>query len=206
MPARLSIPTFLNRGESSLSILPITAPLPEEATRNSSNRTQSAGLPPPLIHHGRSNPQPVTAPAGPTALSTGRARAHTVSVSMRSARDPRRQSVSSADQDSAERGQREKTGSRSERRRISIDRMQDEGAGTSVSYDMPAEGELHDEVVGMLDVIDDHVSTGRLHLMQRLTDGCSQSPSEYDEHPDLSPTAHSMVKAAGSQSPPNDEG
>lgn len=75
--------------------------------------------------------------------------------------DARRMSITSADQDAAERGQREKTGSRSERRRLSIQAMRDESAGMSVGFDSPDHGgELHDEVVGMLDVIDDHVSTG----------------------------------------------
>lgn len=162
MPPRLSIPTY-PRQESSSPILPTTAPNagPSQPARH---RAWSVAVPDPATNQDRTaNPAlPITTPASPTNAQPRRSRAHTVSVSMRSARrsptDPRRPSFL-ADLESGRAG---RPRSPVDRRRDSIEQqMTGDNEITPVSFDLPDEGgQLHDEAVGLLDVIDDHVSTG----------------------------------------------
>ena len=163
MPPRLSIPSALTLGKP----LPSTSlhqdvdhPEPPQtlSVPPRSLRSRSADIIPGGTQRQTARLPPMTAP--PAALSSPtRARAHTVSVSMRSARKPlpsgtRRSPTLLGDSDDVQAGAgragRGSSSSRSERNR------------SPVSFEMSEQGgELDDHVVGMLDVIDDRVSTGK---------------------------------------------
>ena len=167
------MPSLLGSKELAPPVLPTIHPEagPSQPTRS---RAWSIGVTSPAAER-MASLQPVTAPAESRVNenTTQRSRAHTVSISMRpnnrrTLSDTRRGSTSLSPEDAAERGQRGRarsgTGtSTAEQRRESVQQEMREGDddGTPVSFDLPEEHEeLHDEVVGMLDVIDDHVSTG----------------------------------------------
>ena len=169
MAPRLTIPSFFSRVESASPILPTTAPInPADSSRPEPIRTRSANSPSASINNDQNTAAPLTAPSSTVAEIQKRSRANTVSVSMRSARRSpssyRQGSVSSANRDAVRNGERE--GSSTSPRLIAASRLRADSAAGPVSFDLPEEGsELHDEVVGMLDVIDDHVSTGELGLL-----------------------------------------
>ena len=169
MPPRLSMPSFLSTLSPQTPDSPISTS-EKGLSRPNPSRALSAGLPLPITtntNHNRNLQPPITAPP----LSSGplnnpvRGRAHTISVSLRGARSPsvaKSPSINSADRGSPVVEQREKQGASGDSRRLSISGMQRLRGGTPVSVDIPSENrELHDEAVGVLDVIDDHVSTGK---------------------------------------------
>ncbi|CAD6568158.1 MAG: hypothetical protein TREMPRED_004307 [Tremellales sp. Tagirdzhanova-0007] len=173
MAPRLTIPSFFSRVESASPILPTTAPInPADSSRPEPIRTRSANSPSASINNDQNTAAPLTAPSSTVAEIQKRSRANTVSVSMRSARRSpssyRQGSVSSANRDAVRNGERE-----------------DSAAGP-VSFDLPEEGsELHDEVVGMLDVIDDHVST--VNHLQNMTNTLifPQLPNLWTRRPEV---------------------
>lgn len=141
--------------------------------RTSTTQQPPSILPPPATAAGSNE---TASPQSPAQATVRRNRAHTVSVSLQ---PPRARAGSDAGRTGTPTGtQRTRRGSilgrgsqdrNSGERRRSLSRASRDGTPEPVQFDLQ-EGEeqrgLHDEVVGMLDCIDPHVSTGVYRMTQ----------------------------------------